>query len=139
MLGSVAPTSDLAELPNEALMSLGPLLANAQRLLQANFQPARVYIGPFGHTPGYPIHFHLIPIYAWVERLFWSDQRYRVLEDFGESSQDISTDGAELTFFVWREFCESVEPPPIEGPSLAQVVTILRSEVQRSNPVSFEQ
>jgi len=26
-----------------------------------------------------PIHFHVIPIYDWVEELFWKDARYRPL------------------------------------------------------------
>ena len=97
--------------------------------LRTKLRPARVYIGRFGHSPGYPVHFHLIPIYSWVERLFWNDSRYRALDKFGKNGQEKTTDGAELTFFVWREFCEGTEPPVVEGPSVAQVVATLRKEM----------
>lgn len=33
--------------------------------------------------PGLPVHFHLIPLYDWVEELFWEDTRYRTLQQFG--------------------------------------------------------
>jgi diadenosine tetraphosphate (Ap4A) HIT family hydrolase len=87
--------------------------------------PLRVYIGRYGHIPDQPLHFHLIPIYRWVEALFWKDRRYRVLEGFGDAALAGTTDGAELTFFVWREFCERPDPPAIEGPTVEQVVAML--------------
>ncbi len=129
MLGSVAAANDLSDLPDTAIVELGPLLANAQRTMRTVLKPARVYIGRFGHSPGYPVHFHLIPIYGWVERLFWSDPRYRALETFGNHGEGKATDGAELTLYVWREFCESTEPPPVEGPSVLQAVAKLREEM----------
>lgn len=130
MVGSIASAVDFSELPDAALASLGPVLANAEQTLQRILQPVRVYVGRFGHRAGYPVHFHLIPIYQWVEKQFWEDSRYRVLEIFGESHYGMATDGAELTFFVWREFCERPEPPSIEGPSITQVISMLRDEMR---------
>jgi hypothetical protein len=43
-----------------------------------------------------------------------------------------NTDGAELTLYVWREFCESPDPPPISGPSVEDVVEMLRRFVVTS-------
>ncbi|ARS67706.1 hypothetical protein CN204_28415 [Sinorhizobium meliloti] len=86
----------------------------------------RVNIGRYGHSPGYPIHFHVIPIYDWVEELFWKNERYRLLGSFAEGPAETPTDGAELTFFVWREFCERAEPPAIKGPVVSEVVELLR-------------
>jgi diadenosine tetraphosphate (Ap4A) HIT family hydrolase len=134
MLGAKADIADLSELPHDALMALGPLLAQAQSELRARLKAKRVYIGRFGHTPGYPIHFHLIPIYDWVERLFWQDVRYRALEQFAAPSAPPGTDGAELTFFIWREFCERPDPPPIEGPSVAQAIATLRDGFASISP-----
>jgi diadenosine tetraphosphate (Ap4A) HIT family hydrolase len=140
MLGSrVTAAHDLSELSEGALLSLGPLLANAQKALHALLKPNRVYIGRYGHTPGYPIHFHLIPIYQWVEALFWRDARYRKLEEFAEPSAEPATDGAELTFFVWREFCERPDPPPIEGPSVLEAIAMLRAGMRYlSSPSGME-
>ena len=50
-----------------------------------------------------PIHFHVIPIYDWVEELFWKDARYRPLENFRRWSGRNRNRGAEVTLFVWRE------------------------------------
>jgi hypothetical protein len=30
------------------------------------------------------------------------------------------------TLFVWREFCERPDPPPVEGPSVERVIAMLR-------------
>jgi hypothetical protein len=43
----------------------------------------------------------------------------------GELDAD-EADGAELTLYVWREFCESPVPPPISGPSVHEVVERLK-------------
>lgn len=61
MISSRSFTNDLSELSPEALSELGPLLAKAQKALGAVLGAKRVYIGRYGHMPGYPIHFHIIP------------------------------------------------------------------------------
>ncbi|MGO4621160.1 HIT family protein [Ensifer sp. 2YAB10] len=126
MVGSKGYANDLSDLTEIALTELGPLLSLAQRALKRELNAQRVYISRYGHTPGYPIHFHIIPIYDWVEELFWCDDRYRALESFAEGPGETATDGAELTLFVWREFCERAKPPPIKGPSVRQVIALLR-------------
>ncbi|NLS01535.1 HIT family protein [Rhizobium sp. P38BS-XIX] len=118
--------TDLSELSEGALHELGPLLAAAQTALKQGLNAERVYIGRYGHVPGRTIHFHVIPIYEWIERLFWEDDRYRLLQTFAEGEGESETDGAELTFFVWREFCERASPPEIQGPSVADAIQRLR-------------
>ncbi|MFL6877010.1 HIT family protein [Pseudomonas marginalis] len=127
MLGAKAPVDSLADMPDAALAELGGLLAKTQRVMEAQLKPKWLYISRYGHLPGFPLHFHFIPVYDWVEDAFWGDERYRRLQDLG--SQDLArtlTDGAELTLFVWREFGESPMPPVIHGPSVAQVIGNLR-------------
>lgn len=127
MLGSRANVRSLADLPEAALAELGSLLATVQKTLESQLQPKWLYISRFGHDPGYPIHFHFIPVYHWVEELFWKDERYRLLQSFGslENAQRL-TDGAELTLFIWREFAENPTPPVISGPSIEEVTRLLR-------------
>jgi len=127
MVGCKTDTTKLYDLPEPHLSEIGPLLARAQKALERELFAPRVYIGRYGQSPGYPIHFHVIPIYEWVEDLFWKDDRYRLLETFAAKSADISTDGAELTLFVWREFCERADPPAIVGPDVAAVIGRLRN------------
>lgn len=86
MVGSKVRTNALYDLPAEALASLGPLLARAQREVETLLGPKRVYIGRYGHSPGHPIHFHIMPVYGWLEALFWKDGRYRVLASFGRAT-----------------------------------------------------
>jgi diadenosine tetraphosphate (Ap4A) HIT family hydrolase len=127
MLGSKHHVNSLAQLPGPALAELGGLMANIQSVLETQLNPKWLYISRFGHDPRYPIHFHFIPVYDWVEELFWKDARYRLLETFGtqENIQTL-TDGAELTLFIWREFGESPTLPPIQGPCISQVIERLR-------------
>ena len=128
MLATKMPTSSLAELSSDALAELGVLLARTQQAIERQLQPKRLYIGRFGHDPGWPIHFHFIPVYHWVEELFWNDARYRQLETFAYAESPLSaTDGAELTLFIWREFGENPTPPKTQGPSVDEVITRLRS------------
>ncbi|MGU3310088.1 HIT family protein [Pseudomonas sp. M5A4_2d] len=126
MLGAKAPIDTLADMPEAALAELGGLLANTQRVMEAQLQPKWLYISRYGHMPGFPLHFHFIPVYDWVEQSFWRDERYRVLQGFGAQEQAL-TDGAELTLFVWREFGESLTPPMIQGASVEQVIERLRA------------
>ncbi|MBZ9781574.1 HIT family protein [Pseudomonas sp. REP124] len=127
VLGTRYPVRSLSDLPEEALIEMGPLLARVQKILQAELQPKWLYISRFGHDPRFPIHFHYIPVYSWVEDLFCKDDRYRVLKSFGVGADaHTSTDGAEMTLYVWREFGESLEPPSIQGPSIEQTIERLR-------------
>lgn len=55
------------------------------------------------------------------------DSRYWLLETFGtQENAQTSTDDAELTLFIRREFGESPTPPAIQGPSISQVIERLR-------------
>ncbi|MDZ3992203.1 HIT family protein [Pseudomonas sp. Teo4] len=127
MLSAKQMTNALSALSSDALAELGVLQARIQASLETHLQPKRLYIGRFGHAAGYSIHFHFIPVYHWVEAMFWRDDRYRVLQTFGSSDSTLSqTDGAELTLYVWREFCERPDPPPIQGPSIDHVIEALR-------------
>ncbi|SDI99411.1 Diadenosine tetraphosphate (Ap4A) hydrolase [Pseudomonas delhiensis] len=125
MLGSRAAAGSLADLPAAALAELGVLQARTQRILEEQLQPRWLYIGRYGHSPGFPVHFHFIPVYPWVEDAFWADERYRALQRFGNPALG-GTDGAELTLFIWREFGEAEQPPAIHGPDIDSVIARLR-------------
>lgn len=129
MVSSKEFTNDLSTLSEITLAELGSLLAKTQAVLQKSLGAKRVYIGRYGHTPGYSIHFHVIPIYEWVESLFWQDARYRMLENFAGEGELPGTDGAELTLFVWREFCERKDPPQIQGLSVSQAIELLKTAI----------
>lgn len=127
MLSAKQMTNSLSAFSAQALAELGPLQARIQQAMETLLPPHRLYISRYGHETGYSIHFHFIPIYAWIETLFWQDERYRSLQAFGSiESSEPQTDGAELTLFVWREFCERPDPPAVQGPSVEQTIKMLR-------------
>lgn len=131
MLGAKSMSPSLAALPTEALAELGGLQATLQTTLDEHLQPRHLYIGRFGHQAGHSIHFHFIPVYPWVEALFWSDDRYRLLQTFGSLPDNaLQADGAELMLYVWREFCERPDPPPVQGPGVDEVIATLRSALR---------
>ena len=131
ILGAKADTDDISVLPEQALMSLGPLLAATQQTILSVLEPNRVYISRYGHDLGHSFHFHIIPIFNWVERLFWQDARYGSLAEFATPTGTQGTDGVELTFFVCREFCERLDPPEAIGPSVEESVIMLRNEMSK--------
>ncbi len=136
IVASRTSASDLSDLSDKALREIGPLLALVQTVLRWELRAGRVYIGRYGHQAGHSFHFHVIPIYGWVEELFWQDERYRTLRQFTDDVSPETTDGAELTLFVWREFCERLQPPPIEGPTVPEVILLFRNIMHaRSLPI----
>jgi hypothetical protein len=62
---------------------------------------------------------------------FFADPRYHVLQGLQHPPVG-DTDGAELTLYVWREFCERPDPPPISGPSVESMIEMLRRFVATS-------
>ncbi|MCY1668857.1 HIT family protein [Rhizobium sp. SL86] len=129
MIGSKRDEDDLAALCPEALAELGPLLALVQRFLRERLSAGRVYLGRFGHTPGFAVHFHAIPVYGWVEQAFLQDVRYRALDGLRRADLGHAPDGADLTLYVTREFCERTPPAPIEGPGVDVVMALARREL----------
>jgi len=136
MLGACAPTNDLSTMRPEALAELGILLARGQKALNAILQPEHLYFGRYGHMAGHALHFHIIPICGWVKQSFFGDPRYRVLQSLYQPSDGGDavgeTDGAELTSYVWREFCENPNHPPISGPSIQEVLEKLKAFLEPS-------
>lgn len=126
MIGSKQDADELADLSPAALGELGPLLALVQRFLRERLSAGRVYLARFGHTPGFSVHFHAIPVYGWVERAFLRDIRYRALDEFREPAFGYTPDGADLALYVTREFCERMPPAGIEGPTVEAVMAIAR-------------
>jgi len=132
MLGAKAPGKQLAAMSPRALSQLGLLMAAAQEALEAVLSPKHLYIGRYGHGAGYSLHFHIIPVCDWVIGSFFADPRYRYLESLqtpgcgGTDGADWA-DGADLTLYIWRVFCESPDPPSIPGPSIGEVIERLRA------------
>ena len=134
MIGAKAETNILSELPEAALFELGIHLSKIQQILMELFAPSHFYVGRYGHMAGHSIHFHVIPVYDWVAQAFARDERYRILHQFYtpgvyDDGSDAIFDGAEMTLFIWREFCESKTPPEIIGPSVQEAVRMIKTRI----------
>lgn len=127
IMGSTdAGATDLAALDDAALTSFGPLLAKAQRALHATLAPQRIYVTRYGHTPGYPVHFHLVPISGWVMDRYHRHARGCCEAKLPAARSDRPADGCEVSLFVSRAFCGGADNPPIMGPTIDEVITLMR-------------
>ena len=119
----------LAALPYEALTELGPLLARVQSAIERSLGAERVYVGRFGHSPGWPVHFHLVPVYAWLRESLERDARYAHLREH-HGHADCGHDGADILLYVFREWTTAEgrgTAPPTGTPSVADAVARLRA------------
>lgn len=137
ILSSKQNTTNLSELPPEALAEMGPLLASLQKAATDLLKPSYLYIGRYGHMKGCSFHFHIIPVYDWVVESFMKDKRYQTLKQFRYRTDthfaDRQFDAADLQLYIWREFCESKTPPAIVGPSVEEVMKRLKSHFSSKN------
>jgi len=131
-----AGSGTLPELGVEALTELGPLLARLEAALNDVLAPRKVYFARWGHAPGSPLHFHVIPLTDGVVRALARDGRYRALETFhsGEDEAPEPWDGPDFCLFIARELGESATPPDLDGPTVAETVRALRKRLQNDRP-----
>ncbi len=123
----------LSQLNGEALAELGPILANAVRILEDNLNPKHVYVGRYGHDKQCNVHFHVMPIYDWAIDLYYADKRYSILNQFNRDPNDDGIDAANMTLYIWREFAESLTPPKPQGPPREKVIETIRTEFARTH------
>ena len=121
--------------PN-ALVEMGPILATVTNAVEEHLHPRHLYVSRYGHMGGHNLHFHIIPVYDWVIEAFRSDSRYRALQQFYTngvycSGKDTGFDGAEMTLFIWREFAENLTPPQIQGPTVKEMIDLLRRALNK--------
>ncbi len=109
--------TSLPLLCDAALAELGLLLARCTAAIESVLGAERVYVARYGHTPGFAVHFHLLPLHAWIVDLYRADSR-AVMDE---------PDGPEMARFIDRAFCVDDVAPEIVGPSLDEVLPRLRA------------
>lgn len=122
MIAARTPTVQLAEMPDAALAELGHVAAKAQAAVEAILAPAFVYVARFGHDPGFQFHFHIIPVCDWLMERYLADPKYAPVHDLRQAAGWDGANGAEITLYVWRDYCRNPSPPPIPGPSVDDVI-----------------
>jgi len=116
-------------LPSEGISELGRVLAKTLRVLDEALHPERTYVNRYNHTPGFNIHFHIIPLYTWVKDLFLRDMRYQTLRQFYNPQFGTDPDGHDLTLYIVREFCENPHPPKPPGMTVEEILPLLQNRM----------
>lgn len=122
------------ELPSEALIEMGLVLSKVTHAIEEELRPKHLYVSRYGHMSGHNFHFHIIPVYEWVIEAFLQDMQYRLLSQFytlgaKNTGQTTGFDGAEMTLYIWRELCESLTPPQIQGSTVEETIALLRQKL----------
>lgn len=135
IVSALDPDADrLAALSAGAQAELGPLLARVHQAIEAELSPNITYCVRWGHGPGHSVHFHVIPVFLWMEEEMRADARFRVLKELHASPGwdfPVEYDGTEMCLFVRRVYAEQADPPPVPGSSREVVVVRLRERIAR--------
>jgi len=116
-------TDNLSSLSNSALAEIGLIQATATNVLENKLSAKLVYICRWGHQCGNPIHFHIVPLYDWVEEAYSKDPQWNSIEP----------DGPVFFTYITRAFIEYENPPAIQGPSIEETISVLTEEFNNYN------
>ena len=113
----------LDRLSHEALREMGIVLGAVVQAVEICLRPSHVYVCRFGHAVGHSFHFHVIPVYPWVQTV------YDHFERGPESVIKYPTwsDGPSLTLFVSEEFTHGRSPCTIVGETVETAIASLRA------------
>jgi hypothetical protein len=82
-----------------------------------------VFICRWGYQPGNAPHFHIIPLYEWVERACAHDPAWN----------KIDPNGPLYCVYINKAFVGYEQPPIIIGPSVNEAILILQSAMKVIN------
>lgn len=116
--------TSLSDLEHEALCELGLLQAAATSALESKLGASLVYVCRFGHDTGYSPHFHLVPLYPWIEEAYAADTDW----------PDEDPDGPVYFKYITEVFALMNRAPEIDGPSIEDAVATLRGEFHPKTP-----
>jgi diadenosine tetraphosphate (Ap4A) HIT family hydrolase len=95
MISSTHAASDLSDLDDDALSSMGPVMKTVERLLRKTYHPHKVIFYKLGFSSGFNLHFHSAPV---SESLLAEISRH---PDYPNEP-----DGNDVIMFLSREYCE---------------------------------
>lgn len=113
MIQAKEPEFALAKLSEGALAELGTVFAEVEALLTETFEPRRVMFTKLGFSPGYPCHFHALPVHEWVFKEMLDDPKWAS-----------EPDGGDVFLYVNRLYCESQEMSKAEKVALDAIARI---------------
>ncbi|WP_024671736.1 hypothetical protein [Pseudomonas tremae] len=122
IISSEEPASDLSDLSDDALSSLGLVMKTLERLLAKVYAPYKVVFYKLGFSRGFNVHFHVAPI---SEDLLIEISRHPGYSD--------NPDGNDAIIFLSREYCERPLSDDESGKQLL-AVRLLRASLTKPQP-----
>ncbi|WP_448124036.1 hypothetical protein [Pseudomonas veronii] len=95
IISSEETASDLSDLSDEAMSSLGLVMKTSERLLAKVYSPYKVMFYKLGFSPDFNAHFHVAPV---SEDLLAEISKHPGYSD--------NPDGNDAIVFLSREYCE---------------------------------
>ncbi|EIZ0685683.1 hypothetical protein MNO16_000004 [Vibrio parahaemolyticus] len=114
MVASKSESTELSDLCQKSLASLGLVLAEVEGLLQRTFSPQKVIFSKLGFSKGFNCHFHAVPVSE------------NVIKEICQNSNFTfdKPDGNDVMLFINREYCENQDPEKVKavvGESVARL------------------
>jgi diadenosine tetraphosphate (Ap4A) HIT family hydrolase len=125
LAAKTSSSESLSGLSYDSVNELGLLQTQATRYLELYLDAKLVYICRWGHQPGNQPHFHIVPLYEWVKKLYLEDPFWVEFE--------ANPDGPIYFTYITRAFIEYDTSPSIEGPSINESINVLREAFALNN------
>ncbi|UZJ58051.1 hypothetical protein OKW98_15670 [Pseudomonas sp. KU26590] len=123
IISSEEPASELSDLSDDALSSLGLMMRALDRLLTKVYEPYTVVFYKLGFSRGFNVHFHVAPI---SENLLIEISKHPDYSD--------NPDGNDAIIFLSREYCERPLSAD-ESEKQLSAVRLLRASLTKPQPV----
>ncbi|EGH46403.1 hypothetical protein PSYPI_30478, partial [Pseudomonas syringae pv. pisi str. 1704B] len=123
IISSEEPASDLSDLSDGPLSSLGLVMKTAERLLAKVYAPYKIVFYKLGFSRGFNVHFHVAPI---TEDL--------LIEISKNPDYSDNPDGNDAIIFLSREYCESTLSAD-ESEKQLLAVRLLRDSLTTPQPL----
>ncbi len=110
MIGALDPEGyDFDQLSSESLSEMGLVIKNCVSAIKRVYKPKHVFVSRYGVVPGNLVHFHVIPVYDWMDQRIEDDPRYSFVAELTEETDGLKYDAADYLYYIWRELTERAD------------------------------
>ncbi len=130
MLGTLEQGGyDFDSLSSSALAEMGEVIKSSVSAIKNTFKPKHIFVSRYGVAPGNLIHFHIIPVYEWMDSMIEHDPRYTFIADLTEMTDGLKYDAADYLFYIWRELTERADQSGLEKVDIPSTIAKLSNQL----------
>lgn len=130
MMGTLdANGFDFDCLSSEALADMGLVISQCVKAVKEAFNPLHVFVSRYGVAPGNRVHFHIIPVYEWLDSRIDSDRRYSFTQELSAGTDGLRYDAADYLLYTWRELTERADQSGLDPVDIAATVSKLKNHL----------